>query len=80
MGQRELSKLVKACQTSLETAHCATRKTIMLVSLATRFPDDVERQTAVQLQCNNENEAREYCRKRRRDLVKYIASNANKHP
>jgi hypothetical protein len=79
MGQRELSKLAKACQNSLENAHCANRKTMMLVSLATHFPDDVERQTAVQLQCNVENEAREDYRKRRRDLVKYIASNANKH-
>jgi len=68
------TKQVAECRRSLEVLAAEAQQTLALLLVVKRFPSDPERKAALQLQCHREDRLREAYECRRRELLRYVAS------
>lgn len=82
MEKPQLIKMRTACARSLDRLQRESQQTLALSALASQFPYDVERKTALELQGRREDRANSEYRQKRRELFKALGiphSNGGQH-
>ena len=73
MKEQTFSKLVGDCRKRLDLLMAESQQTLALMLAVKKFPQDLERKTALQSQCQREDRLRRAYRTRRQDLLRLVS-------
>jgi hypothetical protein len=74
MKEQTFSKLISDCRKSLDLLMAESQQTLALMLVVKKFPQDLERKTALQLQYHREDRLRLGYQARRADLLRLVSS------